>query len=221
LLRLAALEGQVFMPNTEFGGFAGVSYYLGDINARWHFYAPDLAFGFLAKHNFTEHHSLRGNVNFANIKGNDKDFSNDYQKTRAASFATSLLDFNLGYEFNFSPQIIDRRPRKYTLFTFAGVGYSLIVSSTSQAASNHLTIPFGLGYKYRINKRLIVGIEWSMRKTFVDDLDGLFKPGTDIYNPSKKLHNNDWYSYAGVFFTVRAFEKRHICRGVPEERKFK
>ena len=213
------MKAQVFSPNTEAGGFGGVSYYMGDINPRKQFYDLGLALGGLLKHNFTEHHCLRLNAFLANLRGNDLDFKNDFQQMRAHNFETSLLDCHVGYEFSFMPYIVNRRINTHTTYIFAAIGYSLILSSsTDMATTGHATIPFGVGYKYRFNDRVSLGCEWGMRKTFNDTIDGLLNVGPE--GSWSLLHNNDWYSFAGVFLTVRVFEKGNTCLGVKEPRTY-
>lgn len=209
LVQASSVHAQLFQQTTDAGFFGGVSYYLGDINQRTHFYQPGMSFGALIKHNFTEHHCLRINVFYGEFSGNDSDFKNDYQQMRMQNFETTVLDCHAGYEFNFLPYIINRWKTSHTPYIFAGIGYSFVISSTTDDAANHVTIPFGVGYKYRINKTIGIGCEWGMRKTFTDKLDGVLNPGPDgSYSES---HNNDWYSFAGVFVTFRIFEKRIPC----------
>ena len=210
-----AIEGQVFRSYTEAGLFGGVCYYLGDINPRRHFYNPVLAPGVMVKHNFTEHHAMRLNLFIGHLKGNDLDFKNEYQQDRAHDFETSLADFHVGYEFSFFPYFINRYVKGRTPYIFAALGYSLILSSSTGTAKSHATIPFGVGFKYRFNETVSIGCEWGMRKTFTDELDGILNPG-DSY---AKTHNNDWYSFAGVYATFRIFEKRFTCPGILQEPK--
>jgi len=212
-----SVEGQMFSPYTEVGVFGGVCYYLGDVNPRKQFYSPGMSMGGLIKHNFTEHHALRVNAFFGQLKANDLDFKNEYQQKRARDFETSLVDFHVGYEFSFMPYIINRYVKGRTPYIFAALGYSLILSSTTGTAESHATIPFGVGYKYRFNEVVSIGCEWGMRKTFTDTLDGVMNPGPD--GSYSKTHNNDWYSFAGVFATFRIFEKKFACPGVLQEQK--
>ena len=215
----SSMKGQVFHPNNDVGVFAGVSYYLGEINPRRQFYNPGMALGVLFKQNFTEHHCFRFNAFYGQLKGNDLDFKNEYQQMRAHSFDTSLLDCHIGYEFNFLPYVLNRWKTAYTPYMFAGVGFSYIISSSTGMAENHATIPFGVGFKYRFNERLSVGCEWGMRKAFSDKLDGILNPGSDgSYAAS---HNNDWYSFAGLYVTFRIFEKEFECPGIKEEKKYR
>jgi hypothetical protein len=213
------MEGQVFRPNTEAGVFAGVSYYLGDINPRRQFYDPGLSIGALLKHNFTEHHCLRINLLYGQLKGDDLDFKNEYQQMRAQNFETQVLDFHIGWEFNFLPYIINRYKTAHTPYVFAALGYSFILSSNTDMATNHTTVPFGVGYKYRFNEVMAIGCEWGMRKTFTDKLDGVLNPGPD--GSYSKSHNNDWCSFAGVYVTFKIFEKGFACPGIKEQTIYK
>jgi len=213
------MEGQGFSLNSEAGIFAGASYYLGNINPRGQFYHPGVAIGVLFKHNLTEHHVLRVNFCYGQLKGDDLDFKNEYQQKRASSFETSLMDCHVGYEFNFLPYIINRKKKSQTPYIFAGVGYSLILTSSTRMANDHLTIPFGVGYKYRFNEKVAVGCEWGLRKAFSDKLDGVMSPGYDGSNTP--FHNTDWYSFAGVFVTIKVFEKEFVCPGMKEQKFYK
>jgi len=213
-------EAQLFRPNTEAGFFGGASYYQGDVNPRQPFYRPGMALGALMKHNFTEHHCARLFVLYGQLEGNDLDFDNELQRLRAHSFETSVLDFHVGYEFNFMPQIIHRRKAAHaSTYIFAALGYSFIISTDTGMAVNHATVPFGVGFKFRVNHRIVVGTEWGMRKTFTDKLDGLLNPGTDgSYSP---FHNNDWYSFAGVYLTFKVFERKFICPAIKEQPRYR
>jgi hypothetical protein len=219
LMWTSSIDGQFFRSYTEGGVFAGASYYLGELNPRQHFYDPGMALGGFIKHNFTEHHCLRVGAFFGQLKGNDLESKNEYQRMRAHSFDTSLLDFHVGYEFNFMPYVINRWKKAHSPYIFGAIGYSLILSSTTDMAASHVTIPFGVGYKYRFSDSLAIGCEWGMRKSFTDTVDGILNPGPDgTYSAS---HNNDWYSFAGVYVTFRLFEKKFECPGVKEEKKYR
>jgi len=219
-LWILTIEGQVFRSNMEVGGFAGVSYYLGEINSRAQFYHPGLSLGAMVKYNIADHHCFRFNMFYGQLKGNDLDFKNEFQQMRAHCFETSLLDCHVGYEFNFMPHVINRRKASHsTPYIFAAVGFSLILSSTTDMATSHATIPFGVGYKYRINDVVAIGCEWGMRKTFNDSLDGILNPGPDgSYSSS---HNNDWYSFAGLYVTFVVYQKGFKCPGVKEQKKYR
>ena len=138
---------------------------------------------------------------------------------RAYIFETVLLDCHAGFEFNFIPYIVKRRTKAHSTYIFAAVGYSFVLSTTTDIASNHVTVPFGVGFKYRFTEWFTLGCEWGMRKTFNDTIDGLLNHGTE--GSYSATHNNDWYSFAGVYLTFRVYKKAANCPGVFEERTYK
>lgn len=193
---------------TEGGFFAGTSYYLGDINPSLQFYSPSVSGGALIRWNLNERYSLRTQINYGRVKGNDLDFSNEYQHYRAASFSESMLDFQAVGEYNFFPFRFDHRKSVFSPYLFLGVGYAFVLESTTQSGS-HFTIPFGIGVKYSLLKNVNIGAEWSFRKTFTDRVDGLVNPNAGKYESS--IFNKDTYSFAGIFITFGLFGGRKDC----------
>lgn len=109
---------------TEGGFFAGTSYYLGEINPSLQFYSPSVSGGALIRWNLNERYSLRTQLNYGSVKGNDLDFSNEYQHYRAASFSESMLDFQVVGEYNFFPFRFDHRKTVFSPYLFLGLGYA-------------------------------------------------------------------------------------------------
>jgi hypothetical protein len=91
-------------------------------------------------------------------------------------------------------------------------------------------IPFGMGLKLAIVQKFCFGLEWGIRKTFTDYIDDVSKTYPDplilksevsdiaailsdraikTFNSSNtglqrgNSKNNDWYSFAGIFFTYK------------------
>ena len=79
-----------------------------------------------------------------------------------------------------------------------------------------LSLPFGLGLKWKLSDWLHVGLEWNFRKTFVDDIDKMGSGAIDPSDPygfeeSTDWHNNDWYSFAGIFLAIDVFHQKVPC----------
>ena len=98
-------------------------------------------------------------------------------------------------------------------------------------------IPFGIGFKANIGRFICVGAEWGLRFTFTDYLDdvgGVYydfsgqklspstlevveyfaDPSTQKYTYNSQRYSTrktDWYSFAGVFITVRIGNEDRIC----------
>lgn len=188
---------------SEMGVFGGASYYLGDINTAGQFYKPSPSVGVLYRLVLDSRQAFRSNVYYGGFQGADRDFKNDFQQNRNISFSASLLDMNVVYEFNFLPFKYSDRGTSFTPFIFGGLGYDFILQSTYNI-SNHFSVPFGIGLKYMISKKITVGTEWSFRKTFEDKIDGVANPGE--VKQKSSLINTDWYSFAGFFISFRLFD---------------
>ncbi len=204
-----ALDAQ---RKSDIGFFAGVAYYMGDINTNRQFYDPLIAIGPLYRYNFNPRTSLRFTGIFHQLQGTDMDFNNPYKQARGASFTGSYIDLAMMYEFNFLPYKTAERKTKYSLYIAGGPGYHIVLSSytsTGLISDNHFTIPFALGFKFNAGKRLSAGVEWSPRKTYNDRIDGVENFGTD--NQYHLVGNKDWYNFAGIFITYKIFKYREDC----------
>jgi len=183
----------------DIGIFAGTSYYMGEINPVRHFYKPSPDFGAIYRHNFNPRNSIRFHAIYANLRGDDLDFTNDFQQARGYSFQTSLLELAANTEFNFFPYQYGKRKDRYTPYVTAGLGYNFVFSPDRRGTTD-LIITYGAGFKLNVSRHISAGCEWSFRKTFNDRLDGLVNPGTDN---TVFYHNNDWYSIVGIFVTYK------------------
>lgn len=196
---------------TEYGIFLGTSYYNGDINHSKQFYSPSLGLGLLAKYNINRHIIIGLKGYYGMLNGNDADFSQIENQTRNASFSTSVIDVSAIVEFNFmsytSSGFIKKNNERFTPFAFLGIGGNYVFNSSGY--TNPVSIPFGLGFKYNIFERVTLGLEWSFRKTFNDQIDGVINIQDTNNDPT--IHNDDWYSFFGVFVTYKIFKEAIDC----------
>ena len=72
-------------------------------------------------------------------------------------------------------------------------------------------IPLSAGFKINIYKNLGLEAEYGFRKTFYDNFDGLTENIYPDHKDKAWLHNNDWYSFAGVAFTWKIYNKLVRC----------
>tara|TARA_R110001583_G_scaffold11547_1_gene51940 strand:+ start:3666 stop:4328 length:663 start_codon:yes stop_codon:yes gene_type:complete len=186
--------------SSDVGVIVGTNYYLGDINPKKQLYSSSPTLGFMYRYNMGPRYALRTSLSFGSLKGNDLDFDNKYQQSRAASFETELVDFSVQLEFNFQPFLVplSSRAKRFSPYVTSGLSY---ISSSSTTSS--FAIPMGIGFKYLIAKRWTAAVEWSFKKSFTDDLDGLEDPNK--LNIANKFHNDDWISFLGVTLTVQLF----------------
>ena len=213
------LSGQ---RNADYGIFGGVSSYIGDINTSRLLYSPMPAGGFFYRYNFHPRHALRANIFLGGIQGNDQDFNNNFQQERNDFFSGSVTELAVQFEFNFLPYSTQGGKWDYTPYFAAGIGVAFndVEANLWDPNNNeHIqishpvtpvaVIPFSLGFKLRIYKNLGLEAEYGFRKTFYDNFDGL----EDLTDPSRKpwLHNNDWYSFTGISFTWKIYNRMAGC----------
>ena len=195
--------------NTNVGIFAGTAYYMGDVNPNRHFYRPSTSLGIIYRYNLNKRYALRGNAYYAKLSGSDLDFPEILHPDRPFSpavFNTSLIDLGLQVEFNFLPFTPNVGKWDYTPYISTGIAGALVLSSDA-ASDNLMSFPFGIGMKINRTSRISAGAEWSFRKTFNDRIDGLENPSGSF----SFLHNNDWYSFLGVFITFKFFNFAAEC----------
>ena len=182
-----SLSGQ---RNSDYGVFAGVSSYIGDINHNRLLYAPLPAGGIFYRYNLNPRQALRTSIIIGGLHANDLDFNNAFQQARAASFSGTVGEWTLQYEFNFFPYSTEGKRWDFTPYFAAGAGIAFINTATYTYVP---VIPFSFGFKVNIYKNIGLEAEYGFRKTFYDNFDGL----KDLVAPSDFawIHNNYWYTF--------------------------
>jgi len=203
--------------SADYGITSGVTSYIGDINPGRLMYSLQPAAGFFYRYNLHPRQAFRINLLAGGLSGNDLDFKNSFQQSRANSFSGVIGEWSTMFEFNFFPYNTQGKRWKSSPYLAAGAG---IVFINTTVFTYTPVLPFSLGYKLNIYNNLGLEIEYGFRKTFYDNFDGL----KDNIDPAEHgwLHNNDWYSYAGVSFTWKIYNKLAGCpvyNDVREKRK--
>jgi len=193
--------------NIELGIFTGTSHYLGDINKERLFYAPSFSFGGFYRYILNPRYAIKSTVIYAPIRGNDADFANEFQQLRDRQFKTNITDIAIQFEFNFLEFKHSAKKMSFSPYVSGGVGIALI----NQAGdfSYNFIIPFGLGAKFHLTRRISVAGLWEFRKTFTDTLDD----SDFLQNPefSSTFHNNDWYYVVGISFSYKINYYKLLC----------
>jgi hypothetical protein len=203
--------------NADYGIFGGVSSYIGDINPNRLLYSPRPAGGLFYRYNFNPREAIRTNIFIGGLAANDLDFNNPFQQARNLHFSGTVAEWAAQFEFNFLPYSTQGKQWNYSPYIAGGVG---IVFINTTSFTYEPVIPFSVGFKVNIHKNMGLEAEYGFRKTFYDNFDGL----KDLTDPSHHawLHNNDWYSFAGIAFTWKFYNKLAGCpafRDVDEQKK--
>jgi len=203
-----SLSGQ---RKADYGVMGGVSSYFGDINPNRPLYSPLPAGGIFYRYNFNPREALRANLLLGGLRGNDLDFNNSFQKSRAASFSGLVGELALQFEFNFFTYSTDGKQWDYTPYFAAGGGVAYVGNTSAFIP----VIPFSFGFKVNIYKNIGLEAEYGFRKTFYDNFDGL----KDLVAPSDVtwFHNKDWYTFTGIAVTWKIYSKLAGCPAFRDE----
>jgi len=210
---LGTIIGAKAQKKVDLGIFGGGSYYLGDINQSKQFYSFSYSLGGLYRFNINPRYTIRCSIFYGNLQADDQDFNNRFQQSRDNSFSGTVLDATLQLEFNFMPYSTFGRAGEYTVYTTGGIGVAFINIS---GPSSPLVIPFGVGAKVNLGKKMGIGIEWGLRKMFYDKLDGFENPIDPEYRSF--IHNFDWYSIAGISLTYKIYGGSEDCPAYWDEK---
>ena len=225
LFSFALVHQSKAQDRLELGGFVGTSYYFGDLSKGYPFSDPHLAIGGIGRYVFTDRIALKAMALFGNISGSyhAQDLKYLESSDQDYAFDRNIGDVSAQVEFNF--RSYDHKFISTTNFTpYVSVGLATTIYNRIDTDSENsegkpsfiLSLPFGIGAKYKINKYIRVGAEWTFRKTFVDDLDYIGGGSIDPSDPygfgeSTFTHNNDWISFAGVYVTISMLKRKTRC----------
>jgi hypothetical protein len=202
----------------EFSLFVGGSYYVGDLNPNKHFFLMKPAGGIFYRFTPNYRYAFRGGLNFGTISGDDSQSEDSDQRKRNLNFKSRINELYAQAEFNFVEYRISNDKYRFSIFLFAGVSLFNFnpqgnlgggawenlrplrtEGQTKKYKLYQVAIPFGIGFKLNVSKRIGLGIEWAPRKTFtdyIDDVSGLYP------DPSKNPPNGE----KGMAFSNRSLD---------------
>lgn len=210
----------VFSQNVDLGLTGGASYYVGEINpGRPILNQPKPTVGLFYRNNINKRYALRYGINYGKLAATDKKRSSDIAGYRHLSFYSDLWEGYGLLEFNFIPyQINNRATSRSTPYVFIGIAAYKVCPKTrgrgllGEVESDLIgvSVPFGLGMKFNFFGNMGLGVEWGIRKTFTDEIDGLSESYGDGYQLSNS-QNNDWYSIVGITLNYKILTHKDRC----------
>ncbi|MGZ3885672.1 MAG: type IX secretion system protein PorG [Bacteroidia bacterium] len=238
----------------EIGIFVGGAYYIGDLNPNRQFFLSQPAGGILYRFTPNYRYAFRAGINFGNIMGDDSQSEDADQRQRNLNFKSRVYEFYTVAEFNFLEYRISNDKHRFSTYLFLGLGVfnfnplgnlgggdwvALQPLRTEGEAKKYrlwqLSIPFGIGWKLNVSKRLGIGFEWGPRKTFTDYLDdvsgtypdlaknppngerGILFSNRSRYNGDVtnmqrgNPRNKDWYFFYGLTLNIKLNPRKEPC----------
>lgn len=178
----------------DVGGGLGTSGYLGDANESN--LLKNLGFSANAgvRYLFDSRWAAKAQFSMATISGNTANFENVLPDNAQYEFSSTVFDLSVKGEANFFAYGIGetyKRLRRWTPYLTLGVGVTM--ASTEGATTAAFSIPMGVGFKFKLSRRLNLNAEFTMTKVFGDKIDS--EQLTDLYRiESSFLKNTDWFS---------------------------
>lgn len=247
---------------SELGIQGGGSNFLGDVGN----YGPHVPTGWFAggffRYNFNRYYSVRLGGNYGSVAGDDATSGENWRQIRNLHFRSSIWEAYAQMEFNFF-EFEPGTKLNHTPFIFAGLaifgfnpkaeldgewvelqpigteGQGTVLSGKTPYGRTSLSYPFGMGYKWSVNKTLTLQIECGFRSTrtdYLDDVSGQYvdpgrleqtngltavrlmdrsenptdRQGTYRGNPD----NNDWYIFTGFGLVWQLTSYKENCNGL-------
>lgn len=193
----------------DIGGGLGMTGYLGDANTANLYKNPSWDLEVLLRYILNPRFAFKTNFYVGGLRGNSAQMTNVLPNAETFSFTTTFYEVGEMVEFNFFNYGMGRKYQKLSRITpyiAAGLGFTLW--TVDQKVNATVVIPFGVGLKYKVNKRVNLGVEWIMKKTLSDKIDG-----ENLADPYQIKHsfmkNTDWYNT--LTFTI-SYEFSRRCK---------
>lgn len=213
----------------DIGIWGGTSTYYGDMQDVPPFQSFKPNFGAYFRYNFNPRVGMR--LQFLTGR-----FAADgYYQEVPWSFSKNVQDLSLQVEINYLKYWLGDKNTPFSPYILGGIGVVYFPYNLDPAliyafnpdnnkgtqiieeSVTSLSLPFGFGIKTHIGERFGIGVEYLMRKLFVDKLDNFDDPLAYInekgeqFTYSDFLHNNDWSGYLGIHLTYKIYLGKEAC----------
>jgi Domain of unknown function (DUF6089) len=217
VLFLAGLPAYLFCQrgsaNYELGASLGLFVYQGDLTPSrlGSFRTQKPGLNLFANRVLSRSFSLRTNLTFSKLKGDDGRYSNpEFRKQRNFNFTSSLVEISESIAWNPFGNDDEHTISPYLM---AGLGFSflhikkdwsrfnseyfgnapevlngLVADGQHSLPGGVLVVPVGFGLRHSLSRRLSVSAEAAYRLTFTDYLDGFSRAA----NPGKDDHYSSY-----------------------------
>lgn len=178
----------------DIGAGVGISGYLGDANESSIFSHPGVNFNASFRYLANTRLAIRGVFAVSTLSGSTADMENVMPGGAVYDFKSTLYDLSARGEFNFFNYGIGESYKRLSRITpYLALGLGVSMASTGDGSFVALSIPMGVGVKYKLRPRLNLALEFTMTKVFGDKVDS-----PQLADPflikSSFLKNTDWTS---------------------------
>ena len=197
----------------EIGPHFGATGYVGDLNVwrglkQWdwkHLHQLDFNVGAVVRYNYDSRWAFR--IDYTYLRVNAQDPEAAWVPSALIPFRSSFHDLSLIAEFNFLDYYTGQSDNSISPYLFGGIsGFYypqrekpyFVIQKKPLEIDFPLSIPFGVGCKISLAKRLASTVEWRMHYTLSDKLEGV-----TIADYADNSQTNDWYGMVNMSLTYK------------------
>lgn len=191
----------------ELGVMGGMGFYMGDANLNGFYKNVTPGAALMGRYNINPRMALKFDLGYGKVKGDGSKEKNVFPDNppQNLQFDNSLVDLGCQYELNFFGYGMGnsyKGHKRLVPYIQMGLGFTYCNDALT------MNIPLGFGVKYKLMNRVNVGVDWSMRFSFSDKLDGIEDP---YKVEGGMLKNKDSYSRTMVYISYDLFPKYRKC----------
>ena len=197
------MHAQVFEHTIEIGPTIGSSFYLGEANQTL-FKNSQFTLGGVIRYPLNTRFALSLEALAGNFSGKFTDADLQKWEFKNSFFFTSAhVEFNF---FSYDQYNLALESSTIDPYILGGLGI------VSYQTSGTPVLTGGLGIKFKLNKRWDVNCQWTLNKSFADNLEGAPLLNNPYQLNKSSFLNNDYFSVLSVSITFAFYTQRCPCR---------
>ena len=195
----------------DIGAGVGMTGYLGDANSANLWANPSWDATILFRYILNPRLNFKTNFYVGGLRGDSSKMDNVLPNDQNFKFSTTFFEIGELLEFHFFNYGMGESYRKLKRWTpYITAGVSITGWTVDGSGSATFTIPMGVGFKYKPALRWNIGLEFLMKKTFSDRVDG-----NNLSDPLgiKRgfMKNTDWYSTFSLSISYEFSKRCAVC----------
>jgi len=200
IILFSLISAQVFAQIDEVGIGIGGMTYTGDLVRGYKLLGNRPAGTIFVRRNLNDFVSFKFGVAGGKITASDAtDPIDAFAAQRNSSFSISLFEFSMMVEYHFLNFKSGSPQERWSPYFTGGVALAAISGNQDKPrpySSFQPSVPLGLGMKYIINPKWIIGFEWGVRMLFFDYLDNVSEGDLK----KKNYQYGNWYDNDAYYY---------------------
>jgi len=225
VLSTRAQDGEPLEYQQEIGGGLGISSYVGDASGGFMKH-PGMMGAVIWRRNLNPRMVVKTHIAMGHISGDTKGLyiptdpnsrtPEGGQPTALIHFSRNFVDAGAQFELNFLGYGMGaayKGLKRWSPYVLLGAGVTIGMGGGAKACAG-LCLPIGAGFRFKVVRRLNLGIEWTFNFTTTDKLDDA-DYDTHLIDPygieSGLFKNKDCYTKLMVTLTYDIAPKYRKC----------